>query len=101
MSAALDHETFSKHLDSSFRVQAGNAGTISLKLSKISELQLSPRQERFSISFLGPSQPALPQGSYDFEHDEMGSFLLFIVPLLEDEEGTLYEAVFNRLRKQD
>jgi hypothetical protein len=101
MTAALDHETFSKHLDSNFLVQAGDAGTISLKLSKVSELQLSPRQERFSINFTGPLQPALPQGSYDFEHDEMGNFLLFIVPLISDEEGLLYEAVFNRLRQPD
>ena len=101
MSAALDHETFSRHVDSNFRVQAGNGGAISLKLSKISELQLSPRQERFSINFLGPSQPALAQGSYDFEHDEMGSFLLFIVPMLAGEEGILYEAVFNLIREPD
>jgi hypothetical protein len=101
MAAPLEHETFSKHLDSNFSVQAGNAGKISLKLTRVNELQLSPHQERFSISFRGPAQPALPQGSYDFEHDEMGSFLLFIVPLHGDEEGILYEAVFNRLRNPD
>ena len=101
MSANLDHETFSKHLDSNFRVEAGEAGTVSLKLSKISDLQLSPRQERFAINFTGPLDAKLPQGSYDFEHDEMGKFLLFIVPLIGDEEGMVYEAVFNRLRKAD
>ena len=102
MSASLDHETFSKHLNSTFRVKAEDGETVPLKLSRVSELQLSPRQERFAIDFAGPLQPPLGQGSYNFEHDEMGSFVLFIVPQLANQEGSaLYEAVFNRLRQPD
>ena len=101
MAAPLDHETFSKYLNTKFRVTHGESLAVETELSRVSELQLSPDQERFAIVFRGPGQPILPQGSYGFEHDEMGEFTLFIVPMRQDDEGISYEAVFNRLRKGD
>jgi hypothetical protein len=41
----------------------------------------------------------LGQGGRKFEHDQMGHFELFIVPIGKDDSSFLYEAVFNRLRK--
>jgi hypothetical protein len=49
----------------------------------------------FSIVFRGPGQPRLEQRIYRFEHDRVGSFELFIVPIGMDERGVRYEAVFN------
>jgi hypothetical protein len=40
----------------------------------------------------------LGQGVRNFEHDAMGKFELFIVPVEQDAQGVYYEAVFNRLR---
>jgi hypothetical protein len=31
------------------------------------------------------------------EHDEMGQFDLFLVPIRQDDQGFYYEAVFNRI----
>jgi hypothetical protein len=31
------------------------------------------------------------------EHDSIGDFELFLVPIARDDSGTYYEAVFNRL----
>ena len=99
--ADLQHETFSRHLNSTFRISWGDSDGIEAQLNEVSELQLSSRQERFAIVFRGPREPLLPQGSYRFAHDEMGEFPLFIVPLRQDETATFYEAVFNRIRKAD
>ena len=49
----------------------------------------------FSILFTGSLDPLLPQKTYSFQHEELGSFDLFIVPVGQDEAGTHYEAVFG------
>ena len=54
--------------------------------------------ERFSAVFRGALDIFLPQGTYALEHDALGSFGLFIVPIRKDEEGFYYEAVFNRVK---
>jgi hypothetical protein len=35
---------------------------------------------------------------YGVEHDRLGTFDLFLVPVGADETGVSYEAVFNRLK---
>jgi hypothetical protein len=101
MAATLEHEIFSKYLNTNFRISIGESNTIEAELREVSELLLSPGQERFAIVFRGPKQSFLSQASYRFEHDEMGEFTLFIVPIRQDDDGIYYEAVFNRIRKRD
>jgi hypothetical protein len=99
MAATLEHAEFSKYLNTNFRISFNESNNIEAELSTVTDLQLSPQQERFTVIFRGPREPLLSQGSYRFDHDEMGKFLLFIVPMRQDEQGTFYEAVFNRLVK--
>jgi hypothetical protein len=101
MAATLEHEVFSRYLNTNFRIYIGESNTIEAEMREVSELLLSAGQERFAIVFRGPKQPFLPQASYRFEHDEMGEFILFIVPIRQDDHGIYYEAVFNRMRKRD
>jgi hypothetical protein len=101
MAAALDHPTFSKNLNTNFRISNGDSELIEAQLSEVGELLLSSQQERFSITFRGPREPLLNQGTYSFVHNEMGEFMLFICPMRQDDDGTFYEAVFNRIRKAD
>ena len=98
--ATLTHEEFSRHLNKKFRIRIGESEEIETELTNISDLVLSPRQERFSILFRGPLDKMLGQGMHAFEHDEMGPFELFIVPIERAEDGVYYEAVFNRLVKK-
>ena len=49
----------------------------------------------FSIVFLEPAAEVLPQAIYRFDHDELGAFELFVVPIARDADGTRYEAVFT------
>ncbi|MDX6508976.1 MAG: hypothetical protein QOG81_728, partial [Gaiellaceae bacterium] len=37
----------------------------------------------------------LPQQIYRFDHDELGTLEIFIVPIGTDEGGVRYEAVFT------
>ena len=101
MAATLEHEIFSRYLNTNFRIFLGESDTVEAELSTVGERLLSPSQERFAIIFRGPREPLLNQGSYRFEHDEMGEFILFLVPLRQDEDGTFYEVCFNRMRKGD
>jgi hypothetical protein len=98
MANELSYETFARILNTTFRIHVGESQTIDAVLAEISEHMISARQERFSIVFRAPTQPLLPQGLRHFEHDEIGSFDLFIVPIGRDEHSVQYEAVFNRLR---
>ena len=53
------------------------------------------KRRPFSILFRGPKDTNLAQGIYKVEHDKMGTVELFLVPIMPDENGNLFEAVFN------
>jgi hypothetical protein len=97
----LEHEIFSSYLNTTFRISLDESNTLETELVSVSDHLLSPQQERFALVFRGPGQPLLPQAIYRFEHDEMGEFTLFIVPVRQEEDGIYYEACFNRMRKPD
>ena len=102
MTATLEHAEFSKHLKTTFRVLLDDFNTLELELNAISDRRLSAHlQERFEIIFRGPREPLINQGSYRFEHDEMGDLMLFIVPVEQDKDGTSYEACFNRMLERE
>ena len=49
----------------------------------------------FSLVFLGPGRFVLPQQTYRVEHDTLGGFDLFLVPIGPQGGGMRYEAVFT------
>jgi hypothetical protein len=55
--------------------------------------------ERFSAFFVGPEQPLLPQLTYTVNHEQMGEFELFLVPVARIDGGFRYEAVFNYFKQ--
>src|SRR5690242_528269 len=98
MAASLTHEAFSKNANTKFHVALDENTEVELELIGVSELKMHPRQEEFSLEFRGPLNSFLGQGVRNFEHDQMGNFELFIVPVQQDTQGFYYEAVFNRMR---
>lgn len=98
MAAPLTHETFTAFLNTSFKVRVDETQQIDLQLDTVSDLIQSARQEQFSIVFRGPNETFLMQGLRRFDHEGMGQFELFIVPIGQDSGGYSYEAVFNRAR---
>ncbi|MBC8001047.1 MAG: hypothetical protein H7X97_00550 [Opitutaceae bacterium] len=92
---------FANLLHSKFRVHGGAAQPVEVELVEATPYETSrdtaPAQTgNFSLTFAGPQHPFLPQRTYLFEHETLGSGDLFIVPIGQDKRGYRYEAVFNR-----
>jgi len=88
---------FAETLNSSYHLHAEPDRTVEIELVELSDGRSSPRQEQFSLLFRGPSDPVMPQGQYRLAHATLEPFELFLVPVSRDDQGTYYEAVFNRL----
>ena len=99
--ATLDHSFFASHIGSTLTVPFENIEDITLILTEVSELKKSAAQERFAVVFRGPVEVPLGQGSYVVVVEEKGAFDLFLVPVGMDDQGFLYEAVFNRLLSEN
>jgi hypothetical protein len=97
----LTKEMFSENVNSKFRILLEGLDPLEAELVEYTEITTSPRQEQFSAVFRGPLNIFLNQGLYGFEHDKIGQFVLFLVPIRKDDEGFYYEAAFNRLIKKD
>jgi hypothetical protein len=57
--------------------------------------EIAQHRTPFSLLFLGPPTFILPQAIYRFEHDAIGAFEMFIVPIGQSAEGVSYEAIFS------
>ena len=53
--------------------------------------------QSFSLVFSGSPEVLLTQQIYELEHEELGSLAIFLVPIVQQQQGFLYEAVFTRL----
>jgi hypothetical protein len=95
MTDDLDYENYFGVQGSEFRLADSD---IQLKLVEVTEKKADGMQEMFSLLFCGAKDKFLEQGTYDLEHETLGSVTLFLVPIGQDENGYRYEAAFNLLR---
>ncbi len=91
---------FSQYVDQKFSVHAGGNEPMELVLTEAIEVGAAPEdpqyRQAFSVLFVGPAQPILPQRIYRIEHAEMGTLDLFLVPLGPNRDGLVrYETVFT------
>ena len=90
---------FARQLNTVFRVKVEAPRPVELTLVEVKRFASGPSDpngmERFSVFFNGPLDLHLPQRTYRMEHDQLGSFDIFIVTISQDQRGFLYEAVFN------
>lgn len=106
-SGDLNFTSFERNLQSFFAVSAKGAGRIYLKLAQVRSC--APRiqkaglaTEQFSIRFEGAVDQELSQGSYNFEHEDLGGFTLFIVPNdTSNPSRKSYEALFNQVIRRE
>lgn len=98
MAANLTEAEFFRHQGTKFRVKLEEQ-EIDLELAEVkgyfSEHLEQGGMERFSAFFDGPGDNFLPQRLYPMQHDQMGEFDIFLVPIARNEKGFRYEAVFN------
>ena len=102
----LTSEDFFPLIDQEFTIQAEASEPFKVKLITVTDLgsetpgSADPSGGRegrrpFSIVFRGQPDPVLPQRIYQIENQSLGSLSIFLVPIGPDQEGMLYEAVFN------
>ncbi|HEX6710079.1 MAG TPA: hypothetical protein VF068_07070 [Rubrobacter sp.] len=92
-------ETFSEHLGDTFLIYPDDTERVDVELISATGLGGSTGEETsrqpFSIVFRGPRDVLLPQRIYKMEHEGIGTFVLFLVPIGPDEKGLRYEAIFT------
>ena len=91
-------EAFEPHGGTTFLVHGATDEPLALTLTHVSKARGSnalAEREPFSLLFQGPSGVYLPQQIYRFEHEMLGTFEMFIVPVGQTESGFQYEAVFS------
>lgn len=88
------------------RAEHGRHVALPVDLADVTQAAEAPSgvfRRSFAVLFHGPVEPVLPQGTYRFEHDQLGVLDLFIVPLGPPEPldpgsqptAMRYEAVFG------
>ena len=98
MSFEFGFDSFSSCLQQAFRLRVDDSQSLDLILVKAEQhdgQNEDHRAERFSLLFQGPPGIVLPQRMYRLNHERLGEFDLFIVPVEADDEGVRYEAVFS------
>ena len=93
------HEDFEACLEEAFIVKSETGAGSELRLIEVKTLgtidpNLNTRQP-FSLLFRGPLEPAFQQQILELENSTVGEISLFLVPVGADEEGVLYDAMFN------
>jgi hypothetical protein len=88
-------EAFREHLDTVFQVDDAS-GPIQLRLVEVADEGVAQGIRQFSLFFHGPADRLLPQNTYAFSHDALGSLALFIVPVVgSNRERIVYQACFS------
>lgn len=100
MSDAIDLATFLPLVDQEFEVQCEN-GTETLPLVLFEATAMTRHdypgvsRDPFQIRFKGPLSQLLPQRIYSCSHDNLGAMEIFLVPIAQEADGYVYQAVFN------
>jgi hypothetical protein len=104
----LTFETFLPHVNAKFRLRLDEATAVEMELVEAAHIAGAHSrvpnkngmvQDVFSLLFDGPEDRVLPQRSYPFEHDKIGRFELFLVPVEKLPGAIRYQVIFNRLVK--
>src|SRR3954452_2527332 len=92
--AALRIDDFTLHLEAVFDMQTAG-GVMPLKLAKVDPAGDSGRAGgAFSLIFVAPQGPWLPQGMYAVMHPALGAMEILLVPIGPAPRGNGYQAVF-------
>jgi hypothetical protein len=96
--AAVGADDFEPHLGSTFEA-VGPDGSVALVLDDVCRGRGGPMREQFTLTFAVTqptgSSPLVPQGIVHLEHEGLGGFDLFVVPIGPGPDGRhRYEAVF-------
>jgi hypothetical protein len=98
---------FSRQLNTTFRIHATPGRSIEVKLDEVRVKRVKPLKpgqrppgdagnEKFSLFFVGRRSELFAQDTYTIEHDVLGQFDVFIVPIWTRHPATMdYQVVVN------
>jgi uncharacterized protein DUF6916 len=93
--ATLRIGDFTPHLEAVFDMQTAG-GVVPLKLAKVDPAGDSGRAGgAFSLVFVAPKGPWLPQAIYPLRHPALGRMEMFLVPVGPAFGGNSYQAIFT------
>jgi hypothetical protein len=88
---------FRQQLTTLFTVHSDDGACIQLMLAKVLESPIIKNVEQFSLIFHAPAGANFPHGTHAVQHDALGRFDLFIVPIgAPNRRRTLFQACFSR-----
>jgi hypothetical protein len=89
--------TFFPYIESPFNIDLSPSVSLTLTLNNVADVgqEVPGRRRAFSLIFLGPIEPILPQRIYALEHASFGTLEIFIVPIGVTQSNCRYEAVFT------
>jgi len=102
---SFTEEAFVSHLNTTFRIYTSSLTVINIKLIEVRRWEpassvnaaKTTNMVAFGLMFRGPRRRPFESGTYRVEHDQMGTFQLFINPVNDHKKERRYESVFNRL----
>jgi hypothetical protein len=97
MPEKLTRDQYAEQVTTTFRVLDDPETPVDLTLVEVTERRATRRQEMFSLFFGGPLDHFMPQSIHRLEHPRLGVQELFLVPVGQQPDKFIYEAVFNRL----
>lgn len=93
---------FSPHLGGKFKLRLDSGESLEVELVEATPLGMNgtrpahlAQRGAFSVVFLAPKDAPLPQHIYHVEHEVMGEFAIFLVPIGRTAAGLKCEAIFN------
>ncbi len=94
----LHYEDFLPHIGSKFKSPITENLTVEFELTSVENKPPSPQQEQFILNFrLLRSYPIRHvQFMFTLHHEVLGSGEMFLVPIEQQADSVIYEAVFNR-----
>ncbi|MGR3278425.1 DUF6916 family protein [Acaryochloris marina NIES-2412] len=93
----MHYTTFETLKDKTFQVLTDQGERLYLQLDQVKDQGQSNFLEQFSLTFRGRKGQSLDQGTYQFEHRQLGQFSLFIVPSGQPNQSAYYQATFSHL----
>jgi hypothetical protein len=95
----VTEKEYRQHVNTRFHINLDDDVNVELELVEVKPYphidSETPGFERFSLFFVGPRNIQLPQRIYPLQHAELGKSDIFLVPIGNNTNGPLYEAVFN------
>jgi hypothetical protein len=95
------YETMQPLVGTNFQMATPDGRSFDLKLVEVVKMldkhvDTRFKRDTFSLHFVGPQDPYIPQATYSMTHETLGGpHSIFIVPISKGKEGYVYEAVFS------